>query len=250
MNKVFISRRLPNIARELLSEEFKVSYNNENKPLEKKKLYDLVENYDAILSTVSDKFTKDILQCKGKLKVISNYGTGIDNIDKNFAEIKGISVYNTPDIVTNSTADLTVSIFLALIRKIIPAQKFVIENKWKHWDPEIFLGEELHGKKFGIWGFGKVGSAVAKRAKGFGLEIIFNNRSRIENSGDPSFRQVELDELFHESDYLSIHLPLNNETEGLINYEIFSKMRKKPVIINMARGEILVTQALIQALSE
>ena len=129
MNKVFISRRLPNIARELLSEEFKVSYNNENKPLEKKKLYDLVENYDAILSTVSDKFTKDILQCKGKLKVISNYGTGIDNIDKNFAEIKGISVYNTPDIVTNSTADLTVSIFLALIRKIIPAQKFVIENK-------------------------------------------------------------------------------------------------------------------------
>jgi len=250
MKKVFITRRLPAIAEERLKEKFDVYGSRENEPYPRKLLPEIVGQYDAVLSTVTEKFNKEILKQKGKLTVISNYAVGLDNIDVEFAKSLGIAIYNTKDVVTNSTADLTFSIFLSLIRKILLAQVFIRNDNWKTWDPELFLGEELNGKVFGILGFGKIGQAVARRAFGFDLNIIFTNRSDIDAKycNDIKARCVSFDELLAISDYISIHLPLTDETEGFINMHTINRMEKKPIVLNIARGGIIDTDDLVEAL--
>ena len=243
MKKIFITRCLPSIAKELLSRHFAVDENTENKPISSDELLGVVKEYDAVLSTIVDKFTKEVLN-NSKIEVISNYAVGLDNIDLISAKERGIAVYNTPDVVTNSTADLTFALLLSFIRKISSAQNFVKENKWSSWDPELFLGEELSGKTFGIIGFGKIGKAVAKRAESFGLKVIYYNRSKV----DSDYKLVELDYLLENSDYVSIHIPLTPETKKFINSSAFDKMKKKPILLNMARGSIVDTEALLSAL--
>ena len=250
MRKVFITRRLSPMAKEMLKENFEVNSSDKNEPYPGEKLLNIVSEYDAIITTVSEKLDKMILKHKKNLKVISNYAVGLDNIDVKYAESVGITVYNTPDVVTNSTADLTFAILLSLIRKISFACDYVKKDKWKVWDPEIFLGEELIGKVFGILGFGKIGEAVARRAMGFGLDIIYYNRSNkeVDSFLSPYVTPVSLSELLETSDYLSIHLPFTNETEGFINKKTINKMKKKPIILNIARGNIINTDDLVEAL--
>jgi glyoxylate reductase len=204
------------------------------------------------VTTIPDVLNKDLLSQAKYLKVISNFAIGLDNIDVVFARSKGIAVYNLPDIVTNSTADLTFAILLALIRKIPQAQEFVKEGRWKGWEPALFLGEELSGKTFGIIGYGRIGKAVAKRALGFGLNIVVYNRSQIvpEEPILGSLKQVSWDEFLSLSDYISIHVPLTEETKSLINMQILLKMKKKPILINMARGAIIETDDLVVALEK
>lgn len=252
MKKIFITRQLPSIAKDILSKYFEIDENNKNEPFPENRLPEIVSEYNGVLSTLSEKFTKETLKKRGKLEVISNYAAGLDNIDVKFAKSIGISVYNTPDVVTNSTADLTFALLLSLIRKISPARDFVRQNKWKSWNPEIFLGEELNGKKFGIIGFGRIGRAVAKRALGFGLNVIFYDPfvSNIAPFIKSQTRQVEFDELLKESDYVSIHVPLTKKTENIINSDSIKKMSKKPIILNLARGEIIETNSLVNALKE
>src|SRR3989339_331520 len=178
MKTVFITRRLPSIAEEILSKHFKVTTNKKNKPISIRQLLDAVSKYDAILSTVSDKFTAEVIAKKKKLQVISNYAVGLNNIDVLFARKNSIAVFNTQDVVTESTADMTFALLLSLIRKIDEAKSFVKKSKWSGWDPEIFLGEELFGKTFGIIGFGRIGQAVATRAVGFGLRVIYCDKTK------------------------------------------------------------------------
>lgn len=250
MRRIFITRRLPSVAKEMLSKHFEVDENPKNEPIPKSRLPEIVADYNGVLSTVCDKFTQEMLKKSDKLEAISNYAVGLDNIDVEFANSIGISVYNTPDIVTNSTADLTFALLLSLIRKISHAREFVRQDKWKSWDPEIFLGEELAGKKFGIIGFGRVGQAVAKRAIGFGLNVIFYDP--YVEVVDPHLKsrttQVELDELLKDSDYISIHVTLTNETKEMINLNSIRMMAKKPIILNIARGAIIDTDGLVDAL--
>jgi len=253
MKRIFITRRLPPIAKDVLSEYFEVDENNKNEALPEENLLNAVSEYDGILSTVCDNFTPEVLgkaSDSGKLKVISNYAMGLDNIDIGFAESKGIKTYNVPDVVTNSTAEHTFALLLSLIRKIPEARNFVRENKWKEWDPELFLGEELNGKTFGIIGYGKIGKAVARCAIGFGLNIIFFNRSRVDI--EPELRdktkQVSLEHLLKESDYISLHVPLTEQTKAMINLNIIKKMSKKPILLNLARGGVIDTDDLVSAL--
>jgi len=252
MIKVFITRRLPSIAKEILNEKFEVHESNKNDPYPRDKLPEIVAIYDAVLSTVSERFNKEILGQKGKLKVISNYAVGLDNIDVSYAQSIGITVYNTPDIVTNSTADFTFAILLSLIRKISSAVVFVKQGKWKAWDPELFLGEELFDKVFGIMGFGKIGQAVARRAIAFGLNVIYYDI--LTKQVDPSIvscvKSADLNNLLKMSDFISIHIPLTEENRGLINNDLINKMEKKPIILNMSRGDIAVTDDLVDALKE
>lgn len=236
---VFITRRLPGIAEEMLAKHFRVVANRKNKAITRQELGEAVSRYDAILSTVSDRFDADIIAKKKNLQAISNYAVGLNNIDVEFAKKNAVAVYNTLDVVTQSTADLTFAILLSLVRKIDEARHFVKNNKWSGWDPEIFLGEELGGKTFGIIGFGRVGQAVAKRAAGFGLRVIFCDRSK---------KGVSLRTLLRESDYISIHVPLQDDTRYLINKNSINEMKKKPIIINMARGEVVETDSLVDAL--
>jgi len=205
-----------------------------------------ISDYDVVLTMLSNKIDQKMLDKAIKLKIISNYAVGLDNIDISYAAKKGISVYNLPDIISNSTADFTFAIFLTLIRQVIPASQFVLENKWNYYDPNLFLGEELDQKTFGIVGMGKCGQAVAKRASGFGLKVIYYNRS--EKKFKEPYTQVGFDELLEKSDYISLHVALNNETHHMFTEKEFKKMKKNPVLINMARGPIVKTEDLVTAL--
>lgn len=251
MTRIFITRRLPPIAKELLTRAgFEVDQRSENSPCPVEVLLKGVAEYDAVLSTISERLDESVISQKQRLKVISNYAVGLDNINVHYAGTVGVAVYNTPDVVTESTADMTFGLLLALIRKMPAAQAFVKAGQWKAWDPELFLGEELRGKMLGILGLGRVGTAVARRALGFGLHVIYHDLENrlIELGFDNDIKPVSLDDLYRRSDYLALHVPLTPETRGMINRDAFDKMARRPAILNMARGAIVNTEDLVDAL--
>lgn len=244
MRKIYITRRMP-AAEEILQEHFEVEVNPENRILTRDELKKVVQDYDGILTTLADKLDKEILESSQKLKVIANCAAGLDNVDLEVAKGRKIAVYNVPDATTESTADMTFAILLSLIRKVSEAEAYVKKGLWKTWEPNLFLGEELFNKYYGIIGFGKIGKAVANRALGFGLKVLAFARSKISH---PGVTQVSLEELYQKSHFISLHVPLTAETKGLINKESIQKMDQKPVIINMARGPVIVTEDLVAAL--
>lgn len=247
MKKIFITKKIPPIAKELLSEHFQVDEYEKEGDISISELIKVVQNYDGMITLFNHQIDKNILSHAKRLRVIANYAIGLNNIDVGLAKKMGISVYNLPDIVTDSTADLTLALLLSLIRKICEARDYVLQDRWRSTNPLLFLGEELSGKTFGIIGFGRVGKAVAKRARAFGLNVVFHSRSK---QKDPIAKQKSLEEVLHCSDYLSIHVPLTSETKGMIGQKEFQAMHKKPVLINMARGSVVDTQDLIKALEK
>lgn len=234
------------IAKELLSRHFSVDENPQDEPLSRDELKRVLKEYDGILSTIPDRLDRDILS-GANLRVISNCAAGLDNVDLVAAKEKNITVFNVPDATTESTADLTFAILLSLIRKVGEAKAYVREGRWRGWEPALLLGEELSGKNFGIIGYGKIGKAVANRALAFGLKVLVYTRSPITDS---RVRQVGLDELYTESDYISIHAPLTPQTLGMIDKKALQKMKRHPILINMARGSMIKTDDLVKALME
>jgi glyoxylate reductase len=249
MNKIFITRQIMPIARELLSAHFEVEENPLDQPLSRDELKKVVQHFDGILSTIPDRLDREVLEQATRLKVISNCAAGLDNVDTAVAKGRKIAVFNVPDATTQSTADMTFAILLSLIRRIGEAESYVKRGLWKGWEPELFLGEELFGKYFGIIGFGKIGKAVAERALGFGLKVLVFARKKLDIT-DPRIEQVSLEELYQKSHFLSLHVPLTAETQGMINKAAFQKMAQKPVIINMSRGAVIQTEDLVEALKE
>ena len=252
MKKVFITRKIPSIAKELLKKQFEVKENPEDRQLTVDELSLSSQEFDGILSMLSDPFTKTVFDQATRLKVVSNYAIGLDNIDRSAAHAKGIAVTNLPDVVTESTADLTFAILLSLIRKIPEAKEFVLEGWWKAYSPDLFLGEELFGKTLGIIGFGRTGRAVAKRALGFGLKVKIYHYKPLSLTEEEKkhFTQIPFDELLATSDYISLHVPLKEETRFLIDGKTFEKMKRRPILINMARGAIVHTDDLVTALEK
>lgn len=246
MPKIYITRKML-AAEELLQNYFEVEVNPEDRSLTREELKKVVRDFDGILTTLADKIDKEILDQAKQLKVISNSAAGLDNVDLQVAKERKIAVFNVPDATTKSTADMTFAILLSLIRRVTEAEEYVKKGLWRAWEPNLFLGEELHGKYLGIIGFGKIGRAVAERALGFGLKVLGYARSKFEMD---HVSQVPLEELYEKSHYISLHVPLTPETKGLINKETIKKMKQKPVIVNMARGPVIVTDDLVQALKE
>ncbi len=244
---IFITRKIPAIAKELLSKHFYVEENSGPNALTKEKLKEAAQKFDGLLTMFNDNIDADVLK-SAKVKAISNYAIGLDNIDRELARQLGIAVYNTPDIVTNSTADLTLALLLAFVRRIPQAREYVRTGHWEQFDPLLFLGEELSGKTFGILGYGRIGKAVAKRAKGFGLKVIVYHRSHVVQESE--VEQVSFEDLLARVDYLSLHVPLTPETRNLINLQVMTKMIKRPILINMARGAIIHTDDLVIALTK
>ncbi len=246
MEKILITKVLPQLAEDRLKEHFDVTVNRKDRFLTKAELTEAVSEYDGILSTIHDFFDADVLKEATCLRVLSNYGIGLDNIALDTAKVKGIIVCNTPDAVTQSTADLTFAILLSLVRRISEAMAFVKEDRWMGWDPMLLLGEELYGKRFGIIGYGRIGRAVAKRAEAFGLKVSVYHRRKLAEEVD----QVSFEKLLETSDYLSLHVPLTDETKYMIDEKAFARMKKRPILINMARGSVVDTEALMRALNE
>jgi glyoxylate reductase len=249
--RVFITRRLPEIAAETLAAAFDVDCENENRPLPPARLAEVLNDYDAVLTTITEKVTAEMLTDACRVRVISNYAVGLDNIDVDAATRRGIRVCNTPDAVTQSTADHTFALLLSLIRRTAESHRFVQEGQWGKWDPFIFVGEELYGKCLGIVGFGRVGQAVAMRAVGFGLTVIYYDVVDAV-AADPLLRQrvqaVSLAEVFSRSDYITLHASLNQHSRGMIDARAFGQMTRQPVLVNMARGAIVHTPDLLVAL--
>jgi glyoxylate reductase len=210
-----------------------------------------IKGVDAILSLLTDKIDGDVMDAAGpQLKIISNYAVGFDNIDTEAATKRGIIVCNTPsDEVNESVAEHTWALLLALARRIVEADEATRHGGYKGWEPDIFLGTNVIGKTLGIVGLGRIGSMVARRASGYKMNILYTKREP-----DPvaekelGVKFVTLDELLSQSDFVSLHVPLNDETRHMINKETFSKMKKGAFLINTARGPVVNERDLVEAL--
>ena len=229
-----------------IKEKHNVEILNYSKPLGEEFFIKRIKKYDGIIILLSHKITKNVIDEGRNLKIISNYAVGYDNIDYEYALKKGIYVTNTPDVLTEATANLTWALILTVTRRIVEGDKFTRKGRFKGWKPDLFLGIDLEGKTLGILGLGRIGMAVAKKASSFGMKVIYYD---IKKRGR-KFNYFELEKVLKLSDILSIHLPLTKDTYHLLNKERFNLIKKGAYIINTSRGEIIDENFLIKALEE
>jgi glyoxylate reductase len=250
--KVYVTRRILEPALSMLLKECNVVLNNKDRPPTRKEILKNIRNKDGILCMLSDKIDAEVMAAAGpKLKVISSYSTGVDHIDVDEATKRGIYVTFTSNILAEATADLTFALILALARKIIEANEFTKRKQWKvGWMPNLLLGTEVYGMTLGIIGLGRIGTAVARRAKGFNMKIIYHNRSTRNNQIESELKAeyVDINYILEQSDFLSIHTTLNNDSFHLLDESKFRKMKKTACIINTARGQIINEPDLIKAI--
>ncbi len=250
--KVFITRDIPSIGIDLLRKKgFEVSVYKKDQPISKNELIKSVKNCDGVISMLSDKFDKEIIDSIKNCKVIANYAVGFNNIDVEYAKSKGIVVTNTPDVLTDSTADLTMALVLACARKISESEKLVRDKKFVGWKPKLLLGMELRNKYFGILGAGRIGTEVAKRAHSFGCKIIYysNSKNKFLES-ELKAKKLSLTSILKKSDMISLHLPLNPKSKNLLTKEMLNLLKPSSIFINTARGEIVDESYLIKMLKQ
>jgi glyoxylate reductase len=250
--KVFITRSLPDAATKLLKDNgIKVSVYKKDNPIPRKVLEKNIQNVDALISLLTDKIDSSLIDKMDNCKIIANYAVGYNNIDVEYAKKKNIIVTNTPDVLTDAAADLTMALVLACARQIIAADKFMRKKKFTGWKPKLFLGVEFKNKTFGILGSGRIGSAVAVRANAFGAKIIYYSlEQNIEMEEKTGAVKVELDELLKQSDIVSLHLPLTDKTYHLLNKEKLALLKETAILINTARGEIIDEREIIKLLKK
>lgn len=247
---VFITRKLPDKSIAVLKDQFEVRmWEEEEIPVPKEVLFAEVENAEALFTVVSDPVNEELLSAGQNLKVVANMAVGYDNIDVEAATKKGILVCNTPDVLTETTADLTFGLLLATARRVVESAEFIKQGKWQSWSPFLLAGHDVHHKTIGIYGMGKIGEAVAQRAKGFGMEILYHNRTRKPEAEKVlGAKYCSFEELLELSDFVVAMAPLTNETKHMFNAEVFSKMKSSAIFINSSRGAVVDEEALYQAL--
>jgi glyoxylate reductase len=245
--KVFVSRKIRNAGLNLVLEFCDADVWDEEMPPSRDVLLEKVRGVDGFLSMLTDRVDAELLDAAGsQLKVISNHAVGFDNVVVPDATARRIPIGNTPGILTDATADIAFALLLAAARRIVESEKYIRDEKWKTWHPSMLLGMDLAGRTLGLVGFGRIGRAVAKRAVGFDLRIIF-----YDPTSEPEFGAVKmnsLDELLHESDFVSVHTPLNESTRNLVNADFLSKMKPNAVFVNTSRGPVVDQIALYEAL--
>ncbi|HEY7586560.1 MAG TPA: D-glycerate dehydrogenase [Candidatus Deferrimicrobiaceae bacterium] len=250
--KVVVTRRLPGVSPARLGTGAVLAAPPPDSPMPREELLRLVPGTAGILCTLADRIDAAVMDAAGPgLKVVSNYAVGVNNIDVAEAGRRGVRVCNTPDVLTQATADLGFALLLAAARKFSEAERALRAGKFAGWDPWGFLGVPVYGATLGIVGMGKIGSAVAVRAAGFGMRILYCNRNRLP-SGKESVLRAEyrgLDELLAESDFIILCVPLTAETRGMIGMERLGRMKPSAVLVNISRGEVVDEEALAKALA-
>lgn len=248
--KVFITRKIPSIAKELLVKNgISVKVFPYDRIIEHDELIKRTKNVDGIISLLTDKFDARTIDYLKKCKVIANYAVGYNNIDIEYAKSKGIVITNTPDVLTDATAEVAAALVLACARRIPESEAMMRGNKFRGWEPQLLKGVQLTNKTFGIIGAGRIGQATAKRIKGFGCKIIYYNKTtKREFEQDLDAKRVSLNKLLKSANIISLHLPLNVKTNKLINKEKLELMKPDAIFINTARGEIVDEKHLIKML--
>ena len=249
--KVFITRRLPDTRLEQLHQIANVEIWPERQPPPYEVLLNKVKEIDGLLCLLTDAINKQILEAAPSLKVISQLAVGYDNIDISAATIRGIPIGHTPGVLTEATADLAWTLLMATARRVIEADKFVRAGHWQTWEPTLLLGPNISGATLGIVGFGRIGQAVARRGRGFDMEILYYSRHRRDSELEQSLgvKYAEFEVLLRESDFITIHTALSEETYHLFSTPQFELMKSSAIVINTARGAIVDPEALYQALS-
>jgi len=236
--KVFVTRRLPGGALDRLAAEHDVEVWNEPLPPPRDELLARMQDLEGLLALLTDRVDAELIEAAPRLRAISNYAVGVDNVDLEAASACGIPVGNTPGVLTDTTADLALALMLGIGRRLVDGDAYVRRGEWRTWDPELLLGHDLHEATVGILGFGRIGQAVARRLEGFDCTVLHNSRSG----------GVPFEELLERSDFVSVHTPLTDETRGLIGQEALRRMKPTAYLVNTARGPVVETEALAAAL--
>jgi glyoxylate reductase len=248
--KILITGNLPDNVTLTLKEKYQVEMNHEDRPLDHRTLITGVKDKQGLLPMPNDNISEEVLSCAPDLKMIANFGVGYNNIDVRAATARGIMVSNTPGVLTNATAELAFALILSISRRLVEGDRMVREGRFQFWAPMLFLGHEVTGKTVGIIGMGKIGKAVAIRARAFDMQVIYHNRKRIAPEEEKSLRAeyVDLKTLLREADFVSLNMPLTEQTKHLIGKHELSLMKPTAFLINTARGPVIDEKALVEAL--
>lgn len=249
--KIYVTRELPAKGLKIIQQHFETEVWPEYAPPPKKTIIEKAKNVDALATLLSDKIDAEVYNAAPKLKIVSQLAVGFDNIDLAEATKRGIYITNTPEVLTDTTADFSWALLMAVARRVVEADKYVRTGQWKvAWHPAMLTGRDVFGATIGIVGAGRIGYAMAKRAKGFDMKILFYDvlpRPEIEKLGA---KKVDLNTLLQESDFVTIHVPLMKETYHLMDEQKFKLMKRTAYIINNSRGPVVDEKALYKALKE
>ncbi len=248
--KVLVTREIPAAGIRPL-EEFDVTVLSEAPP-ERADLLEAASGSEGVLSTVTEKIDSTFMDAAGEgLKVIANMAVGYDNVDVEAAKARGVVVTNTPGVLDETTADVAFMLLLAAARRLGESERVLRAGRWEWWGPKLFMGPDVWGKKLGIVGLGRIGQAVARRARGFDMEILYYNRSRREEAEEElGASYLDLDELLETADFITLHTPLTDETRHLIDAPELERMKPEAVLVNTSRGPVVDEAALADALAE
>ena len=250
--KVVLTRRLPEPVETRLKELFDVTLRDHDTPMSRAELVDAVKTCDVLVPTITDKIDAGLLGQAGEnLKLIANFGAGVDHIDVETARQRGILVSNTPDVVTEDTADMAMALLMAVVRKIPQGLQAMQSGEWTGWSPTAYLGGRLGGRRLGILGMGRIGQAVARRASAFGMQIHYHNRRRLRPEIEDTLGATyweSLDQMVARMDILSINCPHTPSTFHLMNARRLRLLKPSAVIVNTSRGEVIDENALTRML--
>ena len=249
---VIVTRRLPDLVETRMRELFDARLNLEDKPMSESEIVDAMREADVIVPTVTDHITAGMIAQAGEqMKLIANFGNGVDHIDVTSALRRGITVTNTPGVLTEDTADMTMALILATARRIAEGARVIPEGRWSGWSPTWMLGRRLGGKRLGVVGMGRIGQALASRARAFGMSIHYHNRRRVAQQIEESLEATywdSLDQMLARMDFVSINCPHTPATYHLLSARRLKHLRPEAIIINTARGEVIDENALTRML--
>ena len=249
---VIVTRRLPDVIETRMMELFNARLNENDGPMGKAELIEAVKTCQILVPTVTDRIDASILaHANPDLRLIANYGTGVDNIDVEAAYKRGITVTNTPGVLTEDTADMTMALILAVARRVVEGERLARSGEWSGWSPTSMLGHRIHGKRIGILGMGRIGTALARRARGFGLAVHYHNRRRVseavENELEATYWE-SIDQMLARVDIVSVNCPHTPATFHLLNARRLKLLRAHATIVNTSRGEVIDEAALTRML--
>ncbi|MEM9158971.1 MAG: D-glycerate dehydrogenase [Verrucomicrobiota bacterium] len=250
--KIFLTRELPPACMSFLREQAELEWNREDRVLSKSEIIEGIKGKDGLLCILTDAIDGEVMDAAADLKVVANYAVGFNNVEVTAATERGILVTNTPGVLTETTADMAWALMFAVGRRVVEGDRLVRSKRWSGWGPMQLLGLDITGATLGLLGLGRIGKAMIQRARGFNMEVLYWNRTRMSEEAEARLgaRYASRDELFSESDFVSIHVALNEATTHLVGERELALMKETAFLINTARGPVVDEKALVKALKD